>query len=47
MDNECMIELICSFVQESPKNEVKAMYHLYITELFGSTDPFYTKIQGQ
>ena len=47
MHNECMIELICSFMQESPKNMVKAMYHLYIAEVSGSPDSFYTKIQGQ
>ena len=43
MHNECIIELICLFVQESSKNKVKAMYNSCIIQLFSLTDPFYIK----
>ena len=43
MHNECIMEFICSFVQESLKNEVKAMYNSCTIELFCLTDPFYIK----
>ena len=38
-----LIGLICSLLQKSPENEVKAIYSSYIIELFSSTDPIYTK----
>ena len=43
MHNECIIQLICLFVQELPPSEVKTMYNLCIIELFCLTDAFYTK----
>ena len=43
MHNECITELICSFVQELPTSEVKAMYSSCIIELFCLTDAFCTE----
>ena len=43
MHNESITELLCSPLQDSPTNEVKAMYNSYVIELVRSTDPFRTK----
>ena len=43
MHNECIMEFICLFVQESPNNEVKAMYKSCIIKLFCLAAPFCTK----
>ena len=41
--HECITELICSFMHESPTNEVKPMYGSCIIELFCLTDQFYIR----
>ena len=41
--NECITELICSFVHESADNEVKAMCNSCIIELFCFYEPLCTK----
>ena len=43
MHNECIMEFICSFVQESQKNEVEAMYNSCIIKPFCLAAPFCTK----
>ena len=43
MHNESITELLCSPLQDSPANEVKAMHNSYVIELVSSTDPFCTK----
>ena len=43
MHNECIMDLVCSPVQESPMSKVKVLHNLCIIKLFCLTDPFYTK----
>ena len=43
MHNKCIMEFLFSAAQESPNEEVKAMYNLCIIELFCAAEPFDTK----